>query len=1239
MFRRILILTGAGIGLVLVAVLSLPWWLGGALRQIGNDRHFSFSSYENIGYGRWAVEGFSWKDGDVVLEADRIEAPHPLVWWWKKSESSPVKISQLLVVLSAKTSNEPAAPSEITGPRSALDAFHQIRPLLPPTVVSSLAVKWGEDREIRAENLALAGLDLTIAEVQAPGLRVEARFKFEDPTVPGFSGDQLVFEINDLENVWSLAGNLSNHRDQLDVRGEYLQQEFSLTSHFTEDLWIPDFMRFQAHDWMIPAAEFGLKESYESIRGQFDVVWREERFEEILLSARSESRDAQKYPPIEFSLRGNAGWESAVVEELQILIPGLTLSSSRAFEISRETAVAGLESELTAQVDLSQLPIGDWTGFLNGSATITTREDQWPTLEFDMQGAQIGLRDFPRLSGEVSAAVAWPDWKVETSPLSDEGGSEYQFRVSGNGIDRTISEGEWSGVIRPPSAAKWIEDKELSWATIHANGQFSGTFENLDHEGNLVARELEMKNFHPLSITGTWRGQGLQAEVEWEARAAEKNSARVVGRLSATQADLGLEILADEQRLLHTRRPVRISWEENLRIMELDMAGPDWELQSDSVAMDEGTVSLRMNDPDWSWLGTWLTTAPELPPVRSIDAQVSWGSSIVTGAVDFEGDIPLADGVVVQTQFSAKADENSVAVSAGKLGWADQPVATLEGVLPLRFRSKSPYWEIDDKAPIDARIKLERSPDLWRKLARESRVRVENPEFDLQLSGTWERPAGNGQLSIERVTVAPKPGETAWPIISRVEAILVDDGAGLAVEPLTARFDGQPITVRGQLPFTPEEWSKLSEAPMKYFREQGQGSISIPRAELSALAKFVPDMLVPTGQVEVMLAYAPGQGVDGKLVLQSAVTRPLGPLGALQDVTADLRFANRGLEVREVRALMGGQPVELVGGANWPESGEVELDLRLQGKNLPLVRSTGVLLRSDLDLRINSDATGAGEVSGDARLRDGLVLVDVRSLLPKGGGAAVPARRPPFFSVGVEPLNKWNVDVRVSGQDFLRLRTPVMTGTASVDVRLDGTLEAPRAIGDVRLEEGELRLPFARLNIDEAFAQLTEVDPYDPEIRLEATGQRLGYDLTFALSGKASDPRLDLQSSPTLTSEEVLLLVMAGVTPRREGQGDAANRALKLGMYFSQGVLGDLLGTDENGRLTVSTGEKLSRQGRETYRFDYELADRWNLVAEYDEFDHYNAAIKWRVKPGAASPPAKSDESDAAAEPEPEKQP
>jgi translocation and assembly module TamB len=70
----------------------------------------------------------------------------------------------------------------------------------------------------------------------------------------------------------------------------------------------------------------------------------------------------------------------------------------------------------------------------------------------------------------------------------------------------------------------------------------------------------------------------------------------------------------------------------------------------------------------------------------------------------------------------------------------------------------------------------------------------------------------------------------------------------------------------------------------------------------------------------------------------------------------------------------------------------------------------------------------------------------------------------------------------------------------------------------------------------------------------------------------------------------------------------------RLGTFLGQSLLASLGGDSEAGeRLSVSTGENVSRQGRETYGIEYRLADRWSLVGEYDEFDDFNVGVKWRV--------------------------
>src|SRR5690606_32796799 len=96
--------------------------------------------------------------------------------------------------------------------------------------------------------------------------------------------------------------------------------------------------------------------------------------------------------------------------------------------------------------------------------------------------------------------------------------------------------------------------------------------------------------------------------------------------------------------------------------------------------------------------------------------------------------------------------------------------------------------------------------------------------------------------------------------------------------------------------------------------------------------------------------------------------------------------------------------------------------------------------------------------------------------------------------------------------------------------------------------------------------------------------RRYGYDLRLELSGPASAPELTFSSSPPLEAEQVLLLVMTGQPPTEEITATDRQRVTRLGAFFGQSLLGSFAGdSDGADRLTFSSGEDISAQGRETY--------------------------------------------------------
>jgi translocation and assembly module TamB len=162
-----------------------------------------------------------------------------------------------------------------------------------------------------------------------------------------------------------------------------------------------------------------------------------------------------------------------------------------------------------------------------------------------------------------------------------------------------------------------------------------------------------------------------------------------------------------------------------------------------------------------------------------------------------------------------------------------------------------------------------------------------------------------------------------------------------------------------------------------------------------------------------------------------------------------------------------------------------------------------------------------------------------------------------------------------------------------------------------------VRMPFASFAVTQGSIRLTEADPYEPAVYLRGAGRRYGYDVTMEIDGTASQPNVVFTSSPPLDSEQVLLMVMTGAAPSNEISKTATQRMANIGMFLGQSLLASL-GSDagEADRLSFASGEKVSRQGKETYDIEYKLSDRWTLTGEYNEFDEYNAGVKWRALRG-----------------------
>jgi translocation and assembly module TamB len=576
---------------------------------------------------------------------------------------------------------------------------------------------------------------------------------------------------------------------------------------------------------------------------------------------------------------------------------------------------------------------------------------------------------------------------------------------------------------------------------------------------------------------------------------------------------------------------------------------------------------------------------------------------------------PIATAFPAATvSIDAKTAPDRIDIADFTLSENGVPVATATGRIPLVIHPRqTPAWRFDPAAPFEIDARTAPAGHFWQNLSSAIGITLENPSLHVRVSGSWRTPASTVDVSIDRLEFDP----ARWPAnnlppVTGLAASLSASAEAVQLDALSIRLAGQPLRASGRILAPKDGWQTLSRASLADFSKlPREFHIELPDTDVAAFAPYSSDLLIPRGHLNASLHLQPDGSLDGTLRLHDGALRPVGPLGAIRDIEIESRLAGRRIEITRATALVGGETLALTGSATLRPGAPPALDLAFRGKNIPFVRRSGFLMRGDIDLRALTDG-GITRLAGDITLRDSLFLADIRALWPDtpGGG---PASRPPFFSIDAPPFDDWRLDINVRGDRFLRLRTTLATGRLSANFQLGGTLGEPRSVGEITMSEGRVLFPFANFSVGTGRVRITQANPFTPSLDFRATTNTLGHDLTMSLTGAPDDPRLVFSSSPPLSSADILLLVMTGQSPDDGFAYTDQQRAFRLGTYLGQGILEQLLGLDMGEeRLSLTSGDKVTRQGRETYKLEYKIDKRWTAVGEYDEFDDYNIGLKWR---------------------------
>jgi translocation and assembly module TamB len=1190
------------VGAVLLA--TLPWWLGKALRPLAHTVGADFSDYQPVGYTRFRIEHAVWSRPNVRVEAAQIEADTPLVWLWRHGwgHDSAVAVEGWQVAVKRE------AP-----PKKPLDGMVSLHALLGR--IARGLERWAPRAALRNGTVSWPGATLGVAKadwergaLQWHGLtwagrRFDGTIRIADAGVISLEAEQQAGAGTTMRLTWTGAGVAGG--------ASIWAQPLTVKAHFAPQGWMPDEATAVADQWTVPADRVKLGEYYARVRGGGRVSWHAAGFA-LSVNATAEPKAGIKAPPLEVRAEAAGNRQAWSLTALRVRAPFAQAELSAPVKFGFGRDLRGGPARLTVAVDLSKQPWIEARGRLEGTVDFKESTLRGLAPEFEFTLGEAGTRDLAVRHAVVKGTLDWP--RLEFSRLAVQFDDTSEAEASGAcDLRAGVLDGvELKAKLGSAWFARWLP-KDAAWAGATVAAKISGPWKNPGHEGTAELSGLRIARLKPFDARAGWKGQGRKLEELALHVAADDSTLDLAGAIDARGATLRtLRFAPDGVETLRLAAPATVTWAPVLRVEGLRLQGAKSSLAL-TVADDPArTFRLEATHLRSDWTHDWIEVREPAWTLQNARATGGLVAGHWSFAAEVEGRIEIQPRPA-QVVLKAAGGADGVRLTTLNVTEGGRILTQVTGSLPLAWNpTAEPHLQIDFEAPVELQLKTEAESPLWPALAARLGVTLTGAAAEGRVTGTLAAPAGDLTVTATRIGGGTDKAPPRLPAIDDLAAHLHFEAGAVTLPSLTAKVEGQAVNAQGRLPMTAARWRQLWQKPAAFDWRVAEANVDIPDADMAPLARRLPDIVATQGRLSAHVAMAAGGNFSGWLKIANAATRPLMPLGVVQAIDADVAFSGRTLTVRTFAGQIGGQPVSLQGTVTLPPHGRPRLALALKGKNLPLVRRAGLLVRSDLDLRAETNAAGVTGITGTVNLRDCLVLADLSALLPTGERGVSPL--PPYFIVTANPFRRWRLGVEVRGEHSLRARTPVFRGTASAHFQLSGTLGEPRAVGELAVDEGQVLFPFATFDLQFGTVRLSEADPYHPQVNASASAHRYGYDLRMEATGPLESPSVTLTANPALESSQVLLMVMTGqVPPTGVGGASDQQRLARVGAFVGQGLLNNLTGGEGEDRLEIATGREVSLQGHETYQIEYKLNNRWSLVGEYDEFDDYNAGVKWRV--------------------------
>ncbi len=1261
--RRLLLVLGIFLAAILLFLISLPLWLPWVIAPIASKKGAHYQKYERIGYQRFAVEGVGFTNDALRFRAQRVESLVPTLWYSRiishhlnpREAFLAVDEWELDLLPSTKTNN--VSTSVYTNVQQIADALRIVQHWLPVARLSN--------GTLRVQSTVLKAPKLNLAHGRVDG-RLEWPEKSLAATVTGnltnLPSWQASIESDSLHLQAALDFITRTNAAILQSTWTWWSNRIELRAQFARDGALPETAVLRAQRFRLPP-DIARLPGYEEVTGAIAGKWENGKFALDASAKATPLAGETNLPPINLDLHGRGDTNEAVIVSAVISSPWLKADLSKELTLHFEGPLLREPASLKLAVDLSRQPWAKLGGELVGEADFQPGAGKFPQGKFTIRGNDIGGYSVRAKSLTANGTFDWP-WLGLTNVAAalDDGSA---VSISGKlDLENQVLEGaklQLSGRL----AQRWLP-AGCGYQDLSLSVNARGPLKELDHSGELEVTNFIAPQTKPLQVHLDWTGEQINLQHTEVSIASSNATLSAVFSFATNQAPaltnivLNLEKLSLQkggQNTLELQKPAELvmgKGETNrwlARISGFDWRGPtgginvksdvDWpaagyaEISGERLQSDLFDDFLNSSRSEKFEVGKLLaffgwTNGPAVFRVEVAGSGVVGGAN--TSATPPESGrlktpvIPERQleetravsqlGGPLTVQMLIIGDANGIAVSNLVVNSETSAVAVAHGFLPATINpsAQTNIFQLATEKPLNLDLTTKPQSVLWKKLSELTGVVLREPNLNIELQGTWQQP--NGEVRAEAAEVQLPKTSHAIPKIEKLKLNVQLSPQLARIADCNFLLQGQPVNLTGELPLEKSFWNDIKQKKPPDWRN-ANARLHIDKAQISAFQPLLPNYLSPQGQVSLDARLVPGGNFEGDLDIAGARTRPFPNVGPIRDIHVSAQLKDWVIRLEKVTAMVGGSPIWMSGegdlrGTNWFKENVPPFNFAMHGTNAPLSREPESVIRSDLNLSVTKTNGAPALVAGMVRLRDSFYLSDLTDLVP--GKVASPSRRPPYFSIEDEPFANWRLAVQVSGERGLRVRSTLFTGQITSNLRLQGTLREPIALGDFKVESGAVHFPFADFQVQQGLVTLSSDDPYRPRLLVSAGSKRFGYDVKMGVSGPVDAPVIQFSSNPPLSSEQLVLMVTAGELPKTGFTLSPQQRAQTAALFVGKDLLAKLgFGDSGEARLTIVSGEEMSEEGKPTYNIEYKLTDRWALEGEYDRFNAYNAGVKWRV--------------------------